>query len=80
MFKKIWIDENICFLKIKQQLEEKQWHLVLFIHFIFFSLVFSALVIFLVLGQNSQEKSLKEGEIVWLAASGMQCIMAGKAW
>lgn len=48
--------------------------------FHFFSLVFSALVIFLVLGQNSQEKSLKEGEIAWLAASGTQCITAGKAW
>lgn len=40
MLKKIWVDENICFLKIKQQLEENQWHLVLFIHFIFFSCVF----------------------------------------
>lgn len=51
-----------------------------FIYSFHLFLVFSALVIFLVLGQNSQEKSLKEGEIVWLAASGMQCITAGKAW
>lgn len=46
--------------------------------FHFFFLVFSALVIFLVRGQNSREKSLKEGETVWLAASGTQCTRWGR--
>lgn len=68
---------SICLLKIKQQLEESNgiWF-YLFISFFF--LVFSALDIFLVLGQNSQEKPLKEGEIVWLAASGAQCTRWGR--
>lgn len=48
--------------------------------FHFFFLVFSALVIFLVLGQNSQEKSLKEGEIC-LACSLRDAVhTVGKAW